>query len=114
VDDLHAVLARLAASSDEQLAYLRQLGAGDSADELALELADLTPLLPRLVGERQVSRRQADAIQLVDGKLAAMGDTPGLWRSAALREDPAWAEVRRLAAAALRASVSDRPASTTR
>jgi hypothetical protein len=43
-----SVLERLAAPAEEQVAYLQNLGVGDCADELALELDDVARVLPAL------------------------------------------------------------------
>ncbi len=52
-------VARLALSSDEQVAYLNAIGVGGCADELALEIGDEVPLLPQFVEAGWLSEDEA-------------------------------------------------------
>ena len=90
---------RLAASPEEQQAYLRQLGTAPSADELALEFSDALMLEKGLLDDAV----RAAAVQL-DEQLAGMGGPQHeeLWTVAALHTSEEWRRVRELAAETLR------------
>ena len=92
-------LERLAASPEEQEAYLRRLGVLPSVDELALELDDA------IAGIEVGNSRAKAAIQRLDEHLDAMSGEhqASLWTPAALRDASEWATVRTLAREALAA-----------
>jgi hypothetical protein len=96
-------LAILAASPEEQIVYLQDLGVGDSADELALELHEGVLMLDQLRDNYLVRDEQSEAIVAVDRKLAEMSGTgrAHLWTWGALERSKEWTEVRELASEAL-------------
>jgi hypothetical protein len=94
-------LERLSASASEQIKYLRKLGVLPSIDELALEFDDAFVLLPELVQKGYFTDHQANKIRLVDHHLSIMSDKKQLWTIKALESHSDWAEIRRLATAAL-------------
>ena len=96
-------LAILAASPEEQIVYLQDLGVGDSADELALELHEGVLMLDQLLDNYLIRDEQVDAIMAVDTKLGGMSGSGGahLWTWSALEGSTEWAEVRELASEAL-------------
>jgi hypothetical protein len=98
------VLGRLAADAHVQVGYLDRLGAGDSADELALELDDVIGLLDELVNEGLIVEMTAAAVRDVDGKLEQFSGAAyhALWTREALQGADVGAQVRRLASTALR------------
>jgi len=77
---------------------------GDSVDELALEFHDSIVLLDQLVDDYAIEEEVAEAVLAVDRKLNAISGERhhDLWTRAALKHSEAWAEVRRLAAIALK------------
>jgi hypothetical protein len=99
---LRATVVRLAWAADAQIAYLRGIGVGGSADELALEFDDMFAAhraCPDSLGP--VGYVLAD----LDRALVRMsGDANvDLWTDEALRSAAEWHEVRALAAVALAA-----------
>ena len=100
--ELSEVLGRLAAPASEQVSYLTKLGVLPLVDELALELDDLIGLVPQLVEHGRVTQEQTKAIYAVDHKLPEMSKRKDLWTELALREQPEWEEVRRLASISVR------------
>src|SRR6266545_1864459 len=98
-----AALVQLAARSEEQIVYLQDLGVGNSADELALELREGVLMLDQLQKESLVREEQIEAIVALDRKLGQMSG-PGrahLWTWNALERSDEWKEVRALASEAL-------------
>jgi hypothetical protein len=72
-------------------------------DELALDLNDVSMLVPQLEAERYLTREHVGAVTAVDEQLEAMsgrGNAP-LWTDEALRKTVEWGLVRGPAAAAL-------------
>lgn len=105
VEELWQALGRLASPAQVQIDYLQHLGVAPLADELALEFHDLNLLVPQLVAQRVLTHQQHKAVDAVSRKLDDMStcqDT-SLWMEDALRSHPDWAEVRRLAAVAVKA-----------
>jgi hypothetical protein len=96
---LREALERLAADAETQAAYLRELGAWPSLDELALELDDVAE-----ASESWASPTLRDRVRLLSRKLDEMSGEANArhWQPEALHE-PEWAEVRGLAAEALAA-----------
>jgi hypothetical protein len=91
---------RLASPAEVQVAYIRdELGVGDMADELALEFDDAFRPVAPLLGEIPETRGLLSALRRVDSALEGLDDSD--WTADALRTSPRWAEVRRLASAAL-------------
>lgn len=96
---LGEALARLAASPQTQLGYLRHLGTAESLDELALEFDDaFRPLRPIL--DRQPAWREA--LSRLDELDRLLSDTDIPWNSAELERSNSWVRVRQLAAASQR------------
>lgn len=96
-------VGRLALPAEAQERWLIDLGTSPSADELALELGDIAPLIPGFVAAGWLTDAQAAATAHLAAHLEAMSG-PGeaeLWTTSALATDPRWAEARGLAAAAL-------------
>ena len=97
-------LSRLAAPCRRQEAYLREFGTWPSLDELALEFDDAYRPLVTPTPDPGLPSLAVARLGMLDRKLAEMGKGgPALWSDSALASDPAWAEVRAFAAAALEA-----------
>jgi DNA-binding MarR family transcriptional regulator len=94
---------RLSWSSDRQIEYLRHKRLLPLADELALELADVSILVPQLVEQGLLTQEQSEAIRRLDEFLTRMSgeENAHLWTEEALVRDEAWVTVRELAASAL-------------
>jgi hypothetical protein len=105
-----SVLADVAEGQRDWLAhYLREARATTDGDfpieELALQLEDAAQALPQFVKDALLSSTQERAVAVVTARLSAMrtANWGHLWRAAALDSASEWAEVRRLATAALAA-----------
>ncbi len=100
---LVTTLENLAAVSAVQIAYLKSIGTQGSADELALEFADVyTYLEPRL--ERlNVPASAVEALTQLDGRLEVMSgmEHSELWTPDALVTSEDWTDIRRLASRVL-------------
>jgi hypothetical protein len=109
---IREALGRLAASPEEQRAYLVNLGTAPGADELALELDDAVQVLPQLVDLTWLTQEQTALIMAVHRKLGEMSgaEHAALWVISVLDTSPDWADVRALARAALDAFPYDSPA----
>jgi hypothetical protein len=93
---LVSALRNLAASADEQAAYLCDLGVAPSCDELALGLEDALKQ-PGLPPELEAAARDVDAqLTQMSGPESVL-----LWQVSSLKCAEAWDLVRRLAAKAL-------------
>jgi hypothetical protein len=99
--ELRETLGRLAQDGYAQRGYLHSLGAG--VDELALEFDAVAPVAPALAERKMISPEQAVAIRAVQERLKEMSGTANAahWTEEALDSSAAWADVRRLASAAL-------------
>lgn len=90
---------RLADPPEAQIAYLRdQHDVGDMTDELALEFDSALRPMVRLLKEIPEARALLSALLRVD---SALEDLDVEWRASELKSSPGWAEIRRLASAAL-------------
>jgi hypothetical protein len=69
LEQLRFAVARLASSADDQLQYLRGLGSGEQADELALELDDLREVA---IAEGLITQRQEALLRSLDEQLDSM------------------------------------------
>lgn len=109
---LRAAIARLAAPASEQQAYLQDLFRplavdGDSSaygcDELALEFEDYFISVEHMLGAKELSSQQADALRSLEAILEKWSGEQHyeFWRRDALQSDPRWADVRECAAAVL-------------
>jgi hypothetical protein len=98
---LRETVTRLAASADEQAAYLTELGVAPSADELALELDDLMRLVPQLIAKGYLDSNQEQALIALDHQLDDMSADTTLWTQTALATRGEWSKVRQLAEATL-------------
>lgn len=97
---LEGCLYHLADPADRQDAYLRGIGVGGLADELALEFEDVFRQLEPLLRERPEAQRLVQALQRLEHLL----DDPTLqWSIQDLRESEQWREIRIVAAGALQA-----------
>ena len=103
IGQLCDVLARLASPPQYQIDYLRELGVAPLADELALELDDVSPVVPQLVDQGIMTRQQSEAVYAVSRKLDEMSGSQkaDLWTLEALLNHPDWIEVRKLASIAV-------------
>jgi hypothetical protein len=101
-DALRSALQALAAPAGVQLARFPDFTM--KADELALDFADALALV-RHNRAREIGPDQAAALEAVDGHLDRTSSPASahLWTEGAVRAAPEWAEVRRLAGAALQA-----------
>lgn len=93
---LISALRNLAASAEEQAAYLEHLGVAPSCDELALDLEDA-------LGEQRLPPEFEAAVREVGAQLDEMSgqEKAALWHVDALKSAKDWKLVRRLAAKAL-------------
>jgi hypothetical protein len=96
--ELTRTLALLAASAEQQLAYLKQLGG--SNDELGLEFDDVAGAAARLP---TMSPDLAVAVGTISDTLKTMSGSTNaeLWTDEAIRSDARWEHVRELAKKAL-------------
>jgi len=92
-------VARLALAPDDQREYLRRIGTGGSADELALELDEFAGMLDQLAEAGWIPPAQATLVRRIDGMLTKMSgrQNAALWEPSALSTAPEWTEVRALA-----------------
>lgn len=102
---LRAASDRLSWPADDQIKYLCELGPGDIADELALELEDVREAV---IAEGLLSAQQESLLQALDAQLESMSGTDrgAMWTAECLQSDEAWVEVRRLASG-LQQSLAD-------
>ncbi len=93
---LVSALRTLAASAENQAAYLETLGVTPSCDELALDLEDA-------LGQQGLPPEFDAAVREVGAQLDEMSgqETAALWHVDALKSAEDWELVRRLAAKAL-------------
>jgi hypothetical protein len=96
--EFRQTVERLAASAQEQEAYLRRLGTAPSADELALEFSDAF-----LVEQRNLDESARNAALVLDQYLSELSrpEKAELWTIGALYGASEWARVRELATALL-------------
>ncbi|MBO3738947.1 hypothetical protein [Actinoplanes flavus] len=96
-------VAVLAPEADAQVAWLENIGAAPSAEELALEFDDGFRLAPTFVERRWLNDTAMPASTLLDDQLGAMSGDPNasLWHIDALADRAEWDRVRKLAEAAL-------------
>ncbi len=94
-------LQRLAQSAPEQERWVRAETVWPSLDELALTFDDVQGAALALEADGYFAHGAAEQIGRVDGRLAEMSGDSDVWEAAALRSDPAWEELRRLATRAL-------------
>ncbi|WP_203909145.1 hypothetical protein [Rhizocola hellebori] len=100
--ELRRAIGMLSRGSEAQLAYLRELGVGDLADELALEFHDAF-MVAKEQRSGSISVDAMAALEDLDARLARLSeDSDDAWRSASLRTSVAWADLRKAAANALR------------
>jgi hypothetical protein len=99
--ELIAVMKRLTLPAADQREYLQQLGSGQSADELALELDDVVEAA--LANHHLMSEAARLRVREVSDKLEEMSGSSHteLWTEEALRTSADWEEVRRRAGLAL-------------
>ncbi|TDB80673.1 hypothetical protein [Micromonospora sp. KC721] len=97
--ELTRVVARLALAADDQREYLRRIGTGGLADELALQLEAVVVLLEPLEEAGLVDPAQAALARRIDEMLDLMSGAQKahLWEPEALSMAPEWVEVRALA-----------------
>ena len=95
---LRDALGNLAATADDQIAYIE--ASRVSYDELALEL---DAVLGAVLGYNLVGDGAADALKAVDLALTHISGrhNAALWTAGGLRERAEWVEIRRLARSAL-------------
>ena len=97
-------LQLLAQPYGQQIDHLKEMGVWPSADELALELDDVAPLLPEAVRKGEISSEVELAVRRVSDKLGEMSGKRNahLWTPDALANSSQWENVRLLASEALR------------
>ena len=104
---LRQAIAALAASADEQAAYLLSQGldASYGNDELALVFDDIAPAVQDMRDRGELSAAQAEVPQALSTLLDGLSgdDNAAFWTREALWTDPRWEEVRRCAQTALAA-----------
>jgi hypothetical protein len=103
IGQLTDVLEVLAASAESQEAFL----AGLHVDELALNFDAGYGAVRQLAESGALSPNQVASLSAIDSKLSEMsrggrGYSPRLWSLKGIRRSTQWAEVRRMAANALR------------
>lgn len=93
---LVSAVRMLAASAEEQSSYLREIGVGELADELALELNDSLWTLPILIQQGVLTEEQAKDVRILDQDLDAMSGLQHktLWRIEKLATAPEWQRIR--------------------
>lgn len=102
---LCGAVQRLAATADEQNAYLESILGQFSSDskgwgygniELALELEDMFRAVPDMLSEGEITQEEIAAIQPVASLLELWGGegNADFWKREALWSDPRWDEVR--------------------
>ena len=93
----------LAQPYGQQIDHLKKMGVWPSADELALELDDVAPLLPEAVIRGEISSEIALAVRRVSDELSEMSGQQDahLWTPDALANSYQWETVRLLASEAL-------------
>jgi hypothetical protein len=101
---LQEALKWLAEPCAQQVDHLKALGVWPSADELALELDNVAPLMPEAVRKGELSRELELAVERVTEKLDEMSGQQNahLWTPDALANSDQWETVRLLASEALR------------
>lgn len=99
LSNMRVSLQRLASPASAQVSYLHDLGVGDLADELALEFDAVFQPLSALLRQTPQFSPWLAVLQRLD---SALDDDELTWRSDSLTFSPAWEQIRRLAADALR------------
>jgi hypothetical protein len=101
-------VARLALAPDDQREYLRRIGTGGSADELALEPEEFAERLGQLEEVGWIEPAQAALVRRIDGMLPMTSgqQNAALWEPAALSTALEGAEVRALPRSRSSASTS--------
>lgn len=96
-EQLLETVARLAGPAESQVSYLRRLGSGGCADELALEFSDVAAAATS--NDEALSEPQRLAVQELDQKLEEMSgpDQRGLWTAETLASAKEWRGVSDLA-----------------
>jgi hypothetical protein len=94
----------LAEPYDKQIDHLKEMKVWPCADELALELGDVAPILPEALERGEISREIELAVRQVSDKLDEMSgqENSHLWTPDALASRGHWEAVRSLALQALR------------
>jgi hypothetical protein len=100
--EMRRTLENLAADATTQARYLKELGVGMRADELALEFDDISSRVWQAVEEDLISPDTASAIRALDDILQSMSGAANarLWSVAGL-QSAEWGVVRRHARAVL-------------
>lgn len=101
--ELMTCLRRLAAASEIQTEYLRQLGVYPCADELGLELHELALLAREKVRAGELSIAERAAVERLDRELASLSGhgNESLWTVEALASADEWKNVRAMASECL-------------
>jgi hypothetical protein len=103
MERLLSTIQVLAQSAEKQIVYLQELGSGDCADELALELEDIIGVLPKLQETGFITAEQANLIRALDEQLNRMSQEGNIdtWTANGLLSSEEWEEVRKRANAVL-------------
>jgi hypothetical protein len=101
--DLVEAIQRLAQDAAEQERWLRDDGAWPSLDELVLTFDDVQGAAAALATDHFMSVDAAAEVARVAAQVHEMSGDSDIWEGEALRSEPAWEELRRLAARALAA-----------
>lgn len=101
--DLIECTKRLAASPDEQIRYLKNLGTYPLVDELALEFADVAGVATQKRENGEITDVQYQVIERLDAMLDqfSSSENSDLWTPEALRHAEEWHVVRQVANEAL-------------
>ncbi len=99
--DLVEAIQRLAQDAAEQERWLREDGTWPSLDELVLTFDDVQGAAAALATEHLMDLDAVAQIDRVAAQVHEMSGDSDVWEAAALRSDPAWEELRRLATGAL-------------
>lgn len=97
-------LSWLAATAEEQIGHLQNLGVSPYADELALEFHEVAIQAETRFQEGQISEAEKNELQRLDSMLDAFSgpEHTGLWTAQALSSSGKWREVRTVAGECLR------------
>jgi hypothetical protein len=104
LERLVITLGNLAGEASAQIAYVKNIGSGDNADELALEFDDVYRVFEPRMADLNLPDSAAENLVRLNGLLESMGGPQHaeLWTSDALRGSENWSAVRRIAANVLR------------
>jgi hypothetical protein len=102
-ESLIDVLKTLSSNSDDQLAYLNEIGIPGNIDEIALEFDDMAILAKKKYKDGEITENQYKLIEELEQKIDLLSgeDNSNFWTEDSLRNAKEWEEIRKLARACI-------------